>query len=448
MVVLGDVQVQGDPRLQRLVQVGSAKRGANERTGVHAWQPFYAGYSEKFVADTLAVLATAGDLLLDPWNGSGMSTLVAQRMGIRSIGVDINPIMVLNAQAKDIALSRDADRLLQEAHGIVSAASQSVDADASSAGEIADWLPAETLGPVLTLRKAIEREIPDIPLPLFASAVLSRPAQRRRYPSSWKTLLWSALFQVVRQVGNFAETSNPTWVKMGNGVQPEPAVDVYDLYIETIASMLDDLCCLSNDVPESGPYCVVKGDARKLPILDAVVDAVITSPPYCTRIDYVVSTKPELLLLGWDTDGFDALRRRTMGAPVIVDKSIRARQEWGTTCRRFLDAVEGHPSKASRSYYLPTYMQYFLAAEEALRELKRVIRPGGAAVVVVQSSYYKDVELVLGTVYAEMALRVGFDQVDIARSEPVRQHMAHLNTRSRRYVRDKTYHEDVILVTA
>lgn len=61
-------------KLASLADVHTGKRGRRERTGVHAWHPYYAGYAEQFVADTLSILAEPGDLVLDPWNGSGTTT--------------------------------------------------------------------------------------------------------------------------------------------------------------------------------------------------------------------------------------------------------------------------------------------------------------------------------------------------------------------------------------
>jgi ubiquinone/menaquinone biosynthesis C-methylase UbiE len=120
-------------------------------------------------------------------------------------------------------------------------------------------------------------------------------------------------------------------------------------------------------------------------------------------------------------------------------------RSWGQLCNDFLQAVKKHNSKASQSYYLPIYSQYFQDAERSLREIKRVLKPGGRGVIVVQSSYYKEVELPLGDIYIEMSQELGLE-AELGRREVIRQHMAHINTKSSKYVKEKVYYEDAIYV--
>ena len=135
-----------------------------------------------------------------------------------------------------------------------------------------------------------------------------------------------------------------------------------------------------------------------------------------------------------------------MGAPVIVDKTITVNPRWGDACNSFLESVTNHKSKAAVSYYLPNYLQYFRDAELSLRSIYNVLRSGGKALVVVQSSYYKEIELSLGQMYMEMAADIGMVG-EVAKRETVKQHMAHVNTKSQKYVPNKVYYEDTLLLT-
>jgi hypothetical protein len=63
--------------------------------------PYYAGFSEAFVRDVIEALqAVPGQVVLDPWNGSGTTTTVAKQTGLSSIGIDINPAMAVVAKAR------------------------------------------------------------------------------------------------------------------------------------------------------------------------------------------------------------------------------------------------------------------------------------------------------------------------------------------------------------
>ena len=66
-----------------------------------SWYDYYAGYSPDFVRDVLMYLNLNDDaVVLDPWNGSGTTTQVAEDIGYFAIGYDINPVIVIVAKAR------------------------------------------------------------------------------------------------------------------------------------------------------------------------------------------------------------------------------------------------------------------------------------------------------------------------------------------------------------
>jgi len=81
--------------------------------------------------------------------------------------------------------------------------------------------------------------------------------------------------------------------------------------------------------------------------------------------------------------------------------------------------------------------------DNALEEIKRVLKPGGKGVLVVQSSYFKDIAIPLGEICGEMARNRGLS-AETVYCEEVRGHMAHVNTKSSQYKNNKTYSEDFV----
>jgi tRNA G10 N-methylase Trm11 len=186
-------------------------------------------------------------------------------------------------------------------------------------------------------------------------------------------------------------------------------------------------------------------DARNIPLKNNSVDFIITSPPYLTRIDYAVSTHPELSVFG-NSELLTYLRHNTMGAPVITKGPKHQLSHWGDICNKTLNLIAEHPTKAARSYYWKNIVQYFMDMDLALEEIKRVLKPGGQALIVVQSSYFKDIEISLGDIYTEMGQNKGFTS-EIAFREEVKGHMAHVNTKSSAYKKNKIYFEDFVHLT-
>ena len=96
-----------DPTSDAIVEAVAGLRGGAKRRAtadpLRAWAPYYAGYSLEFAEAVLqAASLKKGSVVLDPWNGSGTTTLAAAKNGLRSLGVDLNPFAVLVARARHV----------------------------------------------------------------------------------------------------------------------------------------------------------------------------------------------------------------------------------------------------------------------------------------------------------------------------------------------------------
>jgi tRNA G10 N-methylase Trm11 len=238
--------------------------------------------------------------------------------------------------------------------------------------------------------------------------------------------------------------SNPTWnARIGAGRRITSKRFVAEIK-QVMREMLDDLLEYYEDVPRTAQPSYILGDSRHLPLEGESIDAIISSPPYLTRLDYAVSTTTELLSLGCQ-EAMEALRQMTMGSTVIRQGQSQQEITSSRTCAQFLRNVSDHPSKAAKSYYLKNFCQYFVDAEAIIQEMHRVLKPHASALLVLQNSYFKEVECKLSDIYVEMATCFGFD-ASIVRREPVRVVMANTNIRSSRHVSTKQYSEDVVLL--
>lgn len=420
--------------------VSSAKRGAAERAGVHAWLPYYAGFSSDFVSDIIDNFGLTGDsLLLDPMNGSGTTTTVASRRGIPAIGIDANPAMTAIARAKD-AVFADPMKAEAKARAVVESLPSRIPRLALSP-ETEPWF---TRGVFSTL-KALDHAIPrggkqrfksDPRMAAAAAKIVQEPGGL-----SWSDFLQAALIITARRSSSARTSKNPTWVKPGDPAR-YTRVKVAERFVSTAGRMAEDLLAEFGAVTDSTSTSIVEADARELPRA-AIADGIITSPPYLTRIDYAVSTAPELVFLGYDSqEKFRSIRTAIMGSTCIVGGDYTHMEYWGKSCLRLLASVEGHASKASATYYLKQFVQYFRDAWSILESSVLLLRSGGEAAFVVQDSWYKDVHVPLGTIYVEMAQSLGVE-AKLLLSEEVRAHMGLVNTRARAYSKG-AIHEHIV----
>ena len=76
------------------------------------WYPYYAGFTKRFVEAVIDQYFRKVERVLDPWSGSGTTTVTCLRRGLRSHGIDINPAVTVVARARLNAVSTRA-RLLK-----------------------------------------------------------------------------------------------------------------------------------------------------------------------------------------------------------------------------------------------------------------------------------------------------------------------------------------------
>lgn len=418
----------------------SAKRTGVERSGLHAWHPYYAGYSEAFVDSALHYLECGNEtLVLDPWGGSGTTGLIASREGRPSICIDVNPVMATFAAAKSPEILAHAEEIHSLFEGLKLDSLESVEPGQEPLESILHPTTARAVRFVIDAAQDRFAET----LNIMSGALAEFCLDGGQFLNPVYNFCLSVVFVSIRKLSQAKSSANPTWLR--NGEKKEiTSEEVLSVIRQNALLMLSDLRYFFEGNGKFVPQRVLRGNVREMPIKNESVDRIITSPPYLTRIDYAMSTMPEMFVFGGE-DLLHAIRHQTMGAPVITKNGKLQREEWGTICNDVLNKIRNHPTKASNTYYWKNIVQYFMDMDESLDEIWRVLKPGGCGLIVVQSSYFKEIELPLGDIYREFSEIKGF-RSDIAFREEVRGHMAHVNSRSNKYKRNKVYFEDFVYI--
>ncbi|WP_131813882.1 hypothetical protein [Mycolicibacter kumamotonensis] len=261
--------------------------------------------------------------------------------------------------------------------------------------------------------------------------------------STLAAFFYTVLFRTVRVLIAPCGGTNPTWWKRVEEVDRlNPSR--HEIVRQFRASATELAAGLHRDNYDGGvDVRVALGDSRCLQLKDRTVDAVVGSPPYCTRIDYGVATRPELAVLGADEDDLKVLRNRMVGTPTMTGDHGTAEQ-WGPAATAFLAGVAGHASKASGGYYTNYFRQYYAGMWSSLAELRRVMRDGASAVLVVQDNYYKDLHNDTAKILSEMAIALGFESAD-RQDFPVIRSRASMNPGTRQYRRKASAVESVLI---
>lgn len=401
------------------LELSNPKMDAEDKSD--SWYGYYAGYSPNFVRDVLTFLELPKDsLILDPWNGSGTTTQVAASLGYNFVGFDLNPVMVIVSKAK-LTMSESQSRLRsmhqdfeKKFNALVLSKNVEVQND-----PLEVWFKPDSV----RLIRCAEQAIMAVSQPRLIESRKNRSWYSRINPTT--AFFYVAIFKCIRSWLASCGCTNPTWIKEP---APKDRAKISKMALlndleSTIMVMLEQTdAAISKSRNINGEIRL--GSSLELPSASAQFDAIISSPPYCTRIDYAVATKPELALLGIEGKALTRLRRSLIGSPTINGAAIEIQNEWGPTCADFLRKVAAHHARASKTYYYKNHAQYFQGIHFSLKELDRLLIKNGYCCLVVQDSYYKDVHNDLPTMFIEMTKLIGWKllwRLDFENKRSIRQ---------------------------
>lgn len=388
---------------------------------------YYAGYSADFVRGVLEHLALEREAaILDPWNGSGTTSHVAHCLGYDVFGYDINPAIVTVAKARNLdpGVKESLDSLAAE----LTSAARTKFAPLVADDPLRAWLSPRAAAALRGLQRSISELLVD------GDDFVSAP-ERVSCLSDLAAFFLLSLFRTARSLIQPYVGSNPTWIKIPKNVEDRLDVEPECVFATFLNHLhLQKLHLVRRCNRERDGRCAIEvGSSLALPLQRESIDAAITSPPYCTRIDYGVATLPELAVLNFPIKSdFRKLRASMIGAPLIVGDELDVDPTWGKTCVRLLREVEDHDAKASETYYLRNLTQYFDGIFASLCEIDRVLKAHGTCTVVVQDSYYKDIHIDLAQIFQEMGGSIGWivaDRVDYPKATV----MGRINPKTRPY---------------
>ncbi|MER9291498.1 site-specific DNA-methyltransferase [Mesorhizobium sp. M0510] len=387
------------------LSIVSPKRNKRLQTGWEGFFPYYAGFPELFVREILSSAELPSDaVVLDPWNGSGTTTYAASQLGLRSIGVDLNPVMIIVARARLLGPS-EADHLRPLAATILSHARSAPPAHSPDDPLLGWFQPAAAI-----LIRGIEQ---NIRRSLVGNMTKSPDGIHLDRISGTAATLYVALFAACRRLAAPFRSSNPTWVRLPKNLEDRVGPSAFSIaqhFADNVRGMAKALAekhevdLASGHEAHTATSSIVLSDTATMALEAGSVDFVLTSPPYCTRIDYTAATRIELAVLAPLLKvTARSLGKQMIGSIQVPSAEIEVASDWGDTCSRFLKALKAHPSKASGGYYYKTHLDYFDKISRSIKRVSQALKPSGTAVFVVQDSYYKEIHNDLPAIIAEIS---------------------------------------------
>lgn len=242
-------------------------------------------YPARFIGDLPRTLmrllpCPEGSRVLDPFAGCGTTMLEAQRLGLPSIGVDINPVACLVARVKT---APSPAGLTERAQDVARVAAQSREACIPDIPNVDHWFEADVQVAVAALLNEIEK-VDDAGL---------------------KDALRLALSSILVRVSN--QDSDTRYAAIEKNVCRD---DVFAGFLAAAGKL--DHALSAREWPRS-PVEVLNADTLALGADDigGPVGLVVTSPPYPNAYEYWLYHKYRMWWLGYDPL---AVKQKEIGA--------------------------------------------------------------------------------------------------------------------------------------
>lgn len=305
--------------------------------------------------------------ILDPFCGSGTVLLEALANGQNAIGADSNPLARLISRVKTRKVdgahldraTRSLLRALQRSHPVRFANPDVVN--------INYWFTPSVQRQLANIREHITRE-PDTAIREFFEVAFSCCVRT-------VSLADPRLSVPVRLRTDKYASNSVLGRRADNTLRRLKNVDVINRFGEILAKnrhRLDATLPLLDHQP-----CIAD-DARSLPLDDASVDGILTSPPYVSAQKYVRASS---LSLGWLGLASTADLRRLEDLNIGREHHRSADYRSSTVVPMVAhDVLQSIATKNPlRAHIAATYL---VEMADAIREMMRVLRPGGHAILV------------------------------------------------------------------
>ena len=244
--------------------------------GVHEYKGKYNPQIVHFMVNLLGI--TKQSKVLDPFNGSGTTTLECAHLGIRAVGTDINPMACFIANSKLKAFSVDVETARDTVSKFINTFKSSIAShpfcDDERLEYLRKWIPEKTLNVLESIRFFALNQAPEL-----------------------SCLILTVASDLIREYSY----QEPQDLRIRRRKTPLPTLPFLEAFSTKVTTLLQKIQAARQTIGRNFSYknyalcCDIKRDQ---PFKKNKFDAVITSPPYATALPYIDTQRISLVWLG------------------------------------------------------------------------------------------------------------------------------------------------------
>jgi len=372
----------------------------NKRLKLHSFHRYYGKLIPAIPQAYIRKFTQEGDLVFDPFVGSGTTALEARANNRNFIGVEVNPLSVLISRAKTNTYDKETlNKLYEFIEEYIYNNDISVDEkDLPFVINRDHWFKEEVQKDLILIEKAIEE-----------SLKLDVVNDKKIYSD----FLYGVLSAIVKLVSN-ADTRH---------VFPGVSKRVRQLELEgknnkdAKASFLRGLRKRINDaleIPDTdSDIKIYESDITEIDLsdYDKKVDLIVTNPPYISSVRYAETMKLELYwmeVIKSQTEYSD-LSNQIIGNDRILKEDY---QDLYLTKYDFInDIISEMYNKDKKN--AKVISDFFNLMDIVVEKMYNILKPGGVVVMKISDSRIRKTRIETGRLLTDIAKSKGFELFDL-----------------------------------
>lgn len=399
----------------------------------HYMHPYKGKFHPKMVRALLNYIYPHDNgIILDNFAGSGTLLVEAEYLGLKSLGVEINPLSVLMSNVKCNSIRIPLEKLKMSIRKYLNMVKSEIKhLEKISSGQLLlvesklniSKIKAEAKKLLKSLEKINKFKNRDL---IIQKIIVARELLNFFQDKDLKEFLLLALSGTISDILRRKK-------KEFEDVLSERLKDLY-LRIYLFHKLND---VLKIKIKDTKTYCA---DARNMYMIQTEsVDGIVTSPPYSTALDYIKNDYPQLVLLRL-AENIKKLEKDMIGNP-------RANYDKSEILKLIKDGQEDPLKISSIAHHCVSTLlnggrqkdglrvyKYFVDMLMALKEMYRVLKKGAKCVIIIGNNHFlirnKYIEVKNDEIILDLAKHVGFKEDIFIKRELQKTSVGNIKTES------------------
>ena len=360
-------------------------RSRDQRLYTHGMHKYPAKFFPELPRWLIEKYSNPGNLVLDPFMGSGTTNLEASLLGRNSIGIDVDPFSRFISRVKTTPL--DIDSLITSSKFLRKIIEQ-----------YPNHQPVNGI-PEFPYRDNWFKPYILIELAFLRAAIADLP--QSQVVKDFFLVCFSSIIRAVSQADNNC-TRTVIRKKLNKQVNQH---DALSLFLKRMENNVQGMVALVKNVPVGEVSIPDHMDARNLHgIANNSIDLALTSPPYMNAVDYPRTHQLEMYWLGLASGSLQGLKKDHVGTEVVAAKDYKILHK--TSSQHANKVIKKIYKADKRRAYIAT--KYINDMENNLQEVYRVLKPGKRYVIVIGNNLIRGVRFESWRYLKEIASKLDY----------------------------------------